>query len=290
MLEIDLIAEAERRYGKSLEEQHGERLGRQMRDCYRPTVHLHTPPRPEAEIMKNSWFGGQPTLPDDIAWPVYPYEGVEYPMSFVLQLDCAEVPRFEQYPEFPERGVLLFFFETRLEIHRVQAGIGDEGGKVIYIEEPSEIRLREMPESPPLPPLPEHLSEDSMFTLGVKPAKKVVFEKRLIEPVVCGSFEAWMIGTPRVQEETILCETLMHEKLFGIFGHNENKINWNFHHTFGARCRHIFEKHNKNVMKVGCIFEDSEFRFNSEAYSYYFSSFPIEEKPTVDAFTRRGDQ
>jgi len=78
MLGIDLITEAEKRLGTTLEEEYGEELAGMVRRNCRRVIHLHTPPRPGIEGIWNSWLGGKPTLPGSIPWPVYQRAGVDY--------------------------------------------------------------------------------------------------------------------------------------------------------------------------------------------------------------------
>lgn len=295
MLEIDLIAEAERRYGKSLEEQHGEFRGKLMRDSYRPAVHLYTPSRPGADVMPNSWFGGEPSLPNDIAWPVYTYEGVDYPMSFVLQLDCADVPRFEQYPDFPERGVLLFFFEFQLQVHRAQSQLGDEGGAVVYVEDATGIAPRTMPEVPDIPPFPIPLTEESMFTLDIlafkrpknRDGKRKVFKQQFIEPIVCGYFDIWAVGIERINNEIEELEKWQ-RNLCIYYDKQDLKQDLLFSsYLFGIRDPYIVNISRK-ICKLVTIGESEGLPILEGAHSYYIESDAIKNNTWSKAITHRG--
>lgn len=68
----------------------------------------HIPPRPEA----NSHWGGLPKLPAHVDWPRYrTAQGEMRPLSFLLQIDCAELPVEGRLGLMPSWGLLLFFVE-----------------------------------------------------------------------------------------------------------------------------------------------------------------------------------
>ncbi len=69
----------------------------------RPALHLI--PSPAASGF--SRIGGLPNLPDDLAWPAW--KGA--PMSFLAQIDLAELPRPLAIPELPADGYLYFFYD-----------------------------------------------------------------------------------------------------------------------------------------------------------------------------------
>lgn len=75
--------------------------------------------RPAAMLMRQpasntapaeSWLGGLPRMPDDLAWPTYAASGE--PMSFLAQIDLSDVPpraRTGQGAALPAKGVLWVF-------------------------------------------------------------------------------------------------------------------------------------------------------------------------------------
>ena len=74
-------------------------------------------PPPHGESL--SWFGGLPTLPDEMEWPIYVPDpkpdwrtNEPVPMHFLAQIDCAEFPDFEGRELLPESGILFFFAQT----------------------------------------------------------------------------------------------------------------------------------------------------------------------------------
>lgn len=52
-------------------------------------------------------FGGAPLLPPDFIWPEYGGR----PLSFLAQIDCAEMHPLDQEQLLPEHGILSFFYE-----------------------------------------------------------------------------------------------------------------------------------------------------------------------------------
>lgn len=64
-------------------------------------------------------FGGMPDTPDDFEWPYY--NGASYdqkenekknrPLSFLLQINCADLAEFDIDNMLPKKGVLSFFYE-----------------------------------------------------------------------------------------------------------------------------------------------------------------------------------
>ncbi|WP_185949445.1 DUF1963 domain-containing protein [Microbispora sp. KK1-11] len=62
-------------------------------------------------------LGGLPKLPDGMAWPSLPDEG--RPMSFVAELDCGVLARYEVDVALPVAGTLLFFATTDARQHQV---------------------------------------------------------------------------------------------------------------------------------------------------------------------------
>lgn len=53
-------------------------------------------------------FGGEPDLPDDVAWPLVGGR----PMTFAAQLDLASLARFRAASELPPDGLLCFFYDA----------------------------------------------------------------------------------------------------------------------------------------------------------------------------------
>ncbi|MCJ8190229.1 DUF1963 domain-containing protein [Sphingomicrobium aestuariivivum] len=59
-----------------------------------------------------SHWGGVPMVPEGFDWPVFTTsEGEERALSFVMSLDCAELPAAASFQLLPESGRLLFFMD-----------------------------------------------------------------------------------------------------------------------------------------------------------------------------------
>lgn len=78
----------------------------QVLELAQPTVQFKT--RRDRVPVGKSKFGGQPDLPVSEEWPAR--RGI--PFSFIGQLDLAEVGRYLPDSPLPDRGLLLFFFDT----------------------------------------------------------------------------------------------------------------------------------------------------------------------------------
>ncbi|MEO1601515.1 MAG: DUF1963 domain-containing protein, partial [Pseudomonadota bacterium] len=79
---------------------------------------LHTPNQTDPGTP-GCWFGGEPTLPPAIPWPIYkhvyqPRPGVEVPMSFLAQINLEHLPEVLGLPPLPSRGTLFIFYDASL--------------------------------------------------------------------------------------------------------------------------------------------------------------------------------
>lgn len=72
-----------------------------MEESAQPALQLLTAPEPGF-----SKLGGLPNLPSGLVWPFWR----DRPLSFVAQLDLAELKAAETRPDFPAEGRLYFFF------------------------------------------------------------------------------------------------------------------------------------------------------------------------------------
>ena len=64
----------------------------------------------------SSKIGGKPDLPKDFQW--FYYKGEDYkkivenrPLSFLMQINCEEVHKYDKESLLPEKGMLYFFYE-----------------------------------------------------------------------------------------------------------------------------------------------------------------------------------
>lgn len=162
---------------KTAEETYHPEVVRVLRRLHMRALDLQVPPRRGHEGMPGCWFGGRPTLPPEIDWPVYVHNGHAIPMHFLAQFDCASLPKLEEYP-MPESGTVMFFYEPHLNMERyamtyehvapdtlpLRTRINldrygqrysverEEGGRVIYIPDAGGVPLRDPPPRPDIDP------------------------------------------------------------------------------------------------------------------------------------------
>lgn len=104
------------------------------------------------EGMPGCWFGGQPTLPEHIEWPMFhnTMDDIKVPLHFLFQVNLRFVPRGLSFPEFPRRGTLFVFIEPIMaqdgDAFPIPPFLSGEGAKVIYVaEDVHDCPPREMP-------------------------------------------------------------------------------------------------------------------------------------------------
>ena len=68
------------------------------------------------EGLPGCFFGGKPTLPADIEWPVFncPIPKIDIPMHFLFQVNLKYVPKSVDFPDFPDTGTLFVFVEPMI--------------------------------------------------------------------------------------------------------------------------------------------------------------------------------
>lgn len=104
----------------------------------------------KAEPLKTK-IGGKPDLPPDFKW--YYYEGEDFsgvkksrPLSFMAQVNCAEVKPLDKDNLLPETGMLYFFYE----LETMEWGYSPEhkdSARVFYYDgDMSQLRQTEFPE------------------------------------------------------------------------------------------------------------------------------------------------
>ncbi len=81
-----------------------DRLADQWISLLRPAVQFADSEPGEPVALR---VGGQPSLPDDIAWPSWEGRG---PLSFIAEVDCAALAAVSRDTGLPKGGHLLFFF------------------------------------------------------------------------------------------------------------------------------------------------------------------------------------
>jgi uncharacterized protein YwqG len=80
----------------------------------RPAIRLSAAEDGETMVGR---LGGLPRLPDDMAWPSV--SDGDRPLSFLAELDCGALARYEVDIALPDAGTLLFFATTDADEHQV---------------------------------------------------------------------------------------------------------------------------------------------------------------------------
>jgi uncharacterized protein YwqG len=90
-------------------EQAFERLPDRVKRCIRPSLRLRTTVTPvDAIKLGQSRIGGQPDLPPQFQWPRF--DGLA--LSFIAQLDLAELAAQPNVLPLPKQGHLAFFYDS----------------------------------------------------------------------------------------------------------------------------------------------------------------------------------
>ena len=108
-------------------------FSKQINKLVRHSVHISTSRVNIDDLpIASSKFGGYPDLPDDVAWP----EWKGMPLSFLGQINLADVTEQTFSTELGDTGLLLFFYATAARTWGIHAE--DVGSwRVIYCSNPS---------------------------------------------------------------------------------------------------------------------------------------------------------
>lgn len=90
----------------------------------------------------HSSIGGRPSLPKDAQWPV---DETGKPMVFLAQLNFADLPKLEGYPQ---TGVLSFFVKDEDLQGCKFPSLGDQGFKIFYHPDPDALARHPLPDQP----------------------------------------------------------------------------------------------------------------------------------------------
>lgn len=91
-----------------------------------------------------SKLGGKPWLPLDFVWPVFTDDEVTRPLSFLCQINMADVKPYDSEGLLPEHGMLYFFYEY--EACRWGFDPEDNGcARVFYFEDTERFVSTELP-------------------------------------------------------------------------------------------------------------------------------------------------
>lgn len=87
----------------------------------------------ESIAPNTSKLGGMPYLPRDFSWPRFSDEGETHPLSFLCQINLADVKKHDRDGLLPEEGMLYFFYDC--EAFRWGFDPEDKGcARVFYYE------------------------------------------------------------------------------------------------------------------------------------------------------------
>ncbi|UPL51117.1 YwqG family protein [Hymenobacter sublimis] len=129
--------------------QHWEKI----KSVSQPCIRLHLAPEEEEDIpIGNSKMGGIPDLPPGCQWPTE--QDPEKPLSFIAQINLAEVSVYDEQGLLPHQGLLSFFYSADQEAWGYDSKHRDKF-KVLYYEgSPSELHRVSFPDT---------LEEDAQF-------------------------------------------------------------------------------------------------------------------------------
>ncbi len=79
----------------------------------RSEIRIYTEPKAEDEIkLGQSKIGGLPDLPSNVEWFK---EDNGKSLSFVAQINCSGLKKFDQYIQLPDSGIIYFFYSAEQE-------------------------------------------------------------------------------------------------------------------------------------------------------------------------------
>lgn len=182
-------AEENRRNFRAAGSESAEEIAALLKRFLRPAVYLRRAWPVDAEIEGQSWLGGQPLLPDSIAWPEHLQSG--YPLHFLAQIDCRFVPRQTGAPALPEDGRLLFFAD--LDEDRLWEDTADAPVQTRVVHVPEDA----VPEAPA--PLPDKLPDIDHSDGRSGPVARVG-QRRLAEwPVTLHPIRTYEVSTDKTK-------------------------------------------------------------------------------------------
>ena len=195
-----------------------------------PAILLNKLPRPDLPGAPGCWIGGLPTLPLEIEWPWYIYQGEPLaPMHFIAQirLDC--LPKADGLPDFPATGTLFFFHACVLESY---LGNDERGYRVINVDaDVSHYPQRPMPAFPAFSALPPFEDWEAIFEesgTGTRPLNQWNIDFKLFDTF-------GEIHGPVGEKGHAIKEALMKESYDGTKSATKLHIDEGaLHHMFGA--------------------------------------------------------
>ncbi len=96
-------------------------------------------------IPERSKFGGRPVVPRGFEWPHYNGDMANSPLSFLCQIDLADIAEYDKEGLLPKQGMLSFFYE--LESMRWGFDPEDKGcARVYYFEDKNKLKALDLPD------------------------------------------------------------------------------------------------------------------------------------------------
>ena len=102
-----------------------------LKSCARDTIHISFANNCNAPLPAGcSKYGGRPDVPADFQWP---HDNNGYPLSLLLQIDCADLASLDREGLLPTSGQLYFFYE----LSEMRRDGKKNSVRVIYNDKPS---------------------------------------------------------------------------------------------------------------------------------------------------------
>lgn len=134
-----------------------------LRQRTRNAIRLQLAPCLDQNIpLGSSKLGGAPDLPVGMAWPCRDGVMEQIPLSFVGQINFAEVKPYDLEGRLPERGILYFFYDCNTD-DGMPWGFDPkdaDGKQVLYVEDET-VALRRLEQ-------PEYLEEMDLTFLSAR--------------------------------------------------------------------------------------------------------------------------
>ncbi|MGN1408961.1 MAG: YwqG family protein [Eubacteriales bacterium] len=118
-----------------------------IKKAVRSSVHIEPEPADDENIAVGaSKMGGLPDLPKGVEWFRHRHTGI--PLSFVCQINFAEVRPYDIENKLPAGGILYFFYDCSAENMPWGFDPEDSGGRVVYYYggDLSELERKKSPE------------------------------------------------------------------------------------------------------------------------------------------------
>jgi uncharacterized protein YwqG len=74
--------------------------------CFRPRF------SPDHDTKTRTYFGGRPTFAAGMSWPEIAVQGRKFALTFLGQINLADVARVARLESLPDRGILYCFLDT----------------------------------------------------------------------------------------------------------------------------------------------------------------------------------